>query len=291
MAIFAYACWGLVPAYWKQLPGFTSRELICWRVLFSVVSLLPILAWRKETSSILTLLRSPRSTIGLLATSLLIGFNWSLYIWAVTHGHIVESSLGYFLNPLFNMALGTVLLKERLNRFQLAACALASAGVALLTWQTGSLPWISLLLAVSFGLYGYLRKVMRFPTLSATFLETTVLAVPALLGLFWLQTQGGLHASVAAPKEWLWLSLCGLVTTVPLLAFAEAAIALPLTAMGFLQFLSPTFQFLLGVFVYDEPFRTEQWLSFSFIWTGLALFLFDLALRSGITCRAASSRK
>jgi len=291
LAIFAYACWGLVPAYWKQLPGFDSRELICWRVFLSVVSLLPILAWRKESSSILALLRSRRSSVALLASSLLIGFNWSLYIWAVTNGHIVESSLGYFLNPLFNMALGTILLKERLNRLQVAACTLAAVGVALLTWQAGSLPWISLLLAVSFGLYGFLRKTMRFPTLPATFLETVALAVPAGIALCWLSTQGEIHAPVASLKELLWLSLSGLITTIPLLAFAEAAVALPLTAMGFLQFLSPTFQFLLGVFVYGEPFRPEQWLSFSFIWAGLVLFLFDLALRSGIACRAPPSRK
>ena len=289
LAIFAYACWGLVPAYWKQLPGFSSPELISWRVLLSVISLLPILAWKKESSSILAILRNRRLTIGLLGTSLLIGFNWSLYIWAVTNGHIVESSLGYFLNPLFNMALGTLLLKERLNRLQLAACALASFGVALLTWQTGALPWISLLLAASFGLYGFLRKVLRFPTLAATFSESVALSVPALLGL--LLFAGQLHAPVASLKEWLWLSLSGLVTALPLLAFAAAAVALPLSAMGFLQFLSPTFQFLLGVFAYDEPFRAEQWLSFSFIWMGLALFLFDLALRSGIACRARSSRK
>ncbi len=291
LALFAYASWGLVPAYWKQLPSFDAKELILWRVLFSAVFLLPILAWRKESSSIVGILCQPRSSMGLLSTSLLIGFNWSLYIWAVTNGHIVESSLGYFLNPLINMLLGTVLLKERLNNRQLAACALATFGVALLTWQAGMLPWISLLLALSFGLYGYLRKTLRLPTVPATTGEALILSAPALLGLFWLYTHGGLHANVATPSEWLWLSASGLVTSLPLLAFAAAAVALPLTAMGFFQFLSPTLQFLLGVFVYGEPFTREQWFSFSFIWLGLALFLLDLALRSGIACRARASRK
>jgi len=163
--------------------------------------------------------------------------------------------------------------------------------VALLTWQAGTLPWISLLLALSFGLYGYLRKTLRFPTVPATTGETLLLSVPALLGLFWLSAHSGLHASVATPAEWMWLSASGLVTSLPLLAFAAAAVALPLTVMGFFQFLSPTLQFLLGVFVYGEPFTREQWLSFSFIWLGLALFLLDLALRSGIACRARTSRK
>jgi chloramphenicol-sensitive protein RarD len=280
LALFAYAWWGFVPAYWKQIPQFPALELILWRVVFSSVSLLPFLAWRKDFSSILRLLRSPSSTIALIGTAGLIGFNWSLYIWAVTSGHILESSLGYFLNPLLNMALGTILLKERLNRTQWLAFSLAAAGVAWLTWSAGKPPWIALLLALSFTLYGLGRKLARLPTLPATSVETFFLTVPAALGIFFLASRHGLHAPVANNTEWAWLSLSGLVTTIPLLAFAEAAVRLPLSVLGFVQFVSPSLQFLLGVMVYREPFTAEKGIGFALIWTGLAFFLADLAKRS-----------
>ena len=280
LALLAYAWWGFVPAYWKQIPQFPASELILWRVLFSAVSLLPFLAWRKDFSSILRLLRSPSSTFALLGTAGLIGFNWSLYIWAVMNGHIVESSLGYFLNPLLNMALGTILLKERLNRIQWLAFALAALGVAWLTWSAGKPPWIALLLALSFALYGLGRKLARLPTLPATSVETFFLTVPAALGIILLAERQSLHAPVASGTEWVWLSLSGLVTTIPLLAFAEAAVLLPLTVLGFVQFVSPSLQFLLGVLVYKEPFTVEHGIGFALIWTGLAFFLADLARRT-----------
>lgn len=279
LALLAYACWGFVPAYWKQIPAFSAWELILWRVVFSALALLPALAWRREFPSLFALLRAPRSAFALIGTSCLIGFNWSLYIWAVTSGHIVESALGYFLNPLLNVALGTFLLKERMSFQQKLACLLASLGVAWLTWSAGQLPWIALLLAFSFAAYGLGRKLARLPTLPATTAETLILAPPAAFGLVWLHAHGGLHASVAGPGEWAWLSLSGPVTAIPLLAFAEAAVHLPLTVMGFVQFVSPSLQFLLGVLVYREPFSLEKAAGFALIWAGLAFFVVDLARR------------
>lgn len=280
LALFAYASWGLVPAYWMQVPHFTSWELIAWRVLLSFASCLPILAWRREFHSLFRLLRAPSSCFALLGTAFLIGFNWSLYIWAVTNGHIVESSLGYFLNPLLNMALGTALLKEKMSPLQWLAFSLAAAGVAWLTWAAGSLPWIALLLALSFALYGLGRKLLRLPTLPATTAEAFFLAPVALGALFFLSTrEGGLHGAGAPASEWLWLSLAGLVTTIPLLAFAEAAVQLPLTVLGFVQFVSPSLQFLLGVGVYGEPFTATRALGFALIWAGLGFFLADLGRR------------
>lgn len=279
LAVFAYASWGLVPAYWKQIPHFTSWELIAWRVLLSFASCLPLLAWRGEFSSMFRLLRAPSSGVALLGTALLIGFNWSLYIWAVTNGHIVESSLGYFLNPLLNMALGTLLLKERMSPLQWAAFALAAAGVAWLTWSAGTPPWIALLLASSFAFYGLARKLLRLPTLPATSLETMFLAPAAAAGL-WHLSGSGLHGAGAPAVELAWLALAGLVTTIPLLAFAEAAVHLPLTVMGFVQFVSPSLQFLLGAVVYGEPFTASQALGFALIWAGLGFFLADLARRA-----------
>lgn len=281
MAIFAYAWWGFVPAYWKQLPLFSSWELISWRVALSLLSLLPVLAWRREFPAVWQLIRRPSSCAGLLATAFLIGFNWSLYIWAVTNGHIIESSLGYFLNPLMNMAIGTVVLKERLNGVQRLAFLLAALGVGWLTWRAGSLPWIALLLALSFTLYGLGRKLLRLPTLPATAVETVFLFPPAAALLYSLWgSAAGVHGFVAGGSEWAWLALAGPVTTIPLLAFAEAAIALPLTTLGFIQFVSPTFQFLLGFAVYHEPFSPDRALGFALIWAGLGFFVSDLYSRN-----------
>lgn len=285
LALLAYAWWGLAPIYWKQIPSIPSEELILYRVVFSTLSLLPIILLRKELPRTLNLFRTPSSTIGCLIASLLVGFNWYLYIWAIAHHRVVESSLGYFLNPLVNMALGTLFLKERMNSAQKIACAFAAAGTAFLTWQTGQLPWVALLLAASFGLYGFTRKVMQFPTLAATFAETIVLLPAVLVALGWITAHSALHGSAAPTREIVWVLFSGVVTTVPLLAFAEAAKSLPLSFMGFLQFFTPSVQFLLGVFLYREPFGPERWWAFLLIWAGLAIFLSDTARRSGINAR------
>ncbi len=285
LAVLAYAWWGLVPAYWKQVPSFTAEELILYRVVLSFLSLVPVVIYRKEFSRILAIFRSPSSSFGCLIASVLIGFNWYLYIWAIAHNRVVESSLGYFLNPLVNMALGTLLLREKMNRAQKIACAFAALGTSLLAWQSGQVPWVALLLALSFGLYGFTRKVMQFPTLAATFTETIVLLPATFVGLYWLGSRGGLHGSTAPTREIAWALLSGLVTTIPLLAFAEAAKHLPLSFLGFLQFFTPSVQFMLGVFVYREPFGAERWVPFGVIWAGLLLFLYDSGRRAGINAR------
>ncbi len=291
LAIFAYAMWGLVPVYWKQLPNFSAEELILFRILLSALFLLPIILYRGEGKRLFQIFRTPSKLLGSLAASLLIGFNWYLYIWAIGHNHVVESSLGYFLNPLVNMALGTLFLKERMNRAQSLACCFAAAGTLILTWQTGSLPWVSILLALSFGFYGFTRKILQFPTLAGTFLETVLLSLPATFGLLWLSNHHGLKGSAAPSSEITWLLLSGAVTTIPLLAFAEAAKSLPLTVMGFLQFLSPSLQFMLGVFLFKEQFSPARWVSFSVIWFGLLIFLWDIAERSRFACSYMPSRK
>jgi chloramphenicol-sensitive protein RarD len=281
LAFFAYGCWGFFPAYWKQIPQFSSYELMAWRVILSLFSLIPLLAWRREFPTLLKLMIKPGSFFGLLGTALIIGFNWSLYIWAVTNGHIVESSLGYFLNPLMNLAIGALVLKEKLNPPQKLAFLLASLGVAWLTYTAGAPPWIALLLALSFTLYGLGRKFLHLPTLPATTAETFFLAPAAAAALFYLATgPTGLHAGVASSGELFWLALAGLVTAIPLLAFAAAAVALPLTVLGFTQFISPSLQFLLGVVVYKEPFSQTRAFGFFLIWSGLAFFLGDLARRA-----------
>lgn len=275
LALFAYATWGIVPIYWKLLPSLSPEELILYRVLLSALFLGAVLWWKGQGGTLLEFARNRRVTGGLLVSSLLIGFNWYLYVWAVAREHVVEASLGYFLNPLMNVALGTLLLDERMRRLQWGACALAALGAGVLVWQTDTIPWIALSLASSFALYGLIRKKLGVRTLPATLWETLLLCLPCALALTWMVKSGvsGIHS---APAVELWLlPLAGVITSTPLLAFAEAAKHLPLTVLGFIQFLSPTIQFLLGVFVYHEPFGHAQWIAFSFIWAGLFLFLLD----------------
>lgn len=260
-----------MPAYWKLLGAFPARELILYRILLALAFLAP-LGWNRRA-----LLRALpfRSFLGLAASGALIGFNWFLYVWAVGNNRVVEASLGYFLNPLVNVALGTLLLGETLTRGLRVACALAVAGAALLTFAHGELPWVAILLALSFSLYGLSRKLLNVDTISGTFAETLLLAPFAALALGLLYQQGQGHAPSATATEWAILLAAGVVTTVPLLAFAEAARRLTFSELGLLQFLSPTLQFLLGVFVYREPFSPLQWLAFALIWAGLAFFALD----------------
>ncbi len=273
LAIFAYAWWGFVPVYWKQLAAFSSEELILYRVLLSAAFLFPLYFWTKRTQQRLNL---AKVALPLTLSGLLIGFNWYLYVWAVNHDRVVEASLGYFLNPLMNVALGTLLLKERMHVALRWACGFAAAGAALLAFSQEAIPWVALLLASSFAFYGLLRKQIGVHTISGTFFETTLLTIPATLALGFLFTQEKSYLPEANHLELWWLLLAGVITTMPLLAFAEAAKGMTLSALGFFQFLSPSIQFLLGVFYYKEPFATKQWLAFSLIWIGLGIFLMDL---------------
>jgi chloramphenicol-sensitive protein RarD len=275
LALLAYAWWGFVPVYWKLLHAVPAEELILYRVLLSCLFLAPIVWWRKQSGDLWQFAKSARISLGLFVSSLLIGFNWYLYVWAVNHDHVVDASLGYFLNPLVNVAFGTIFLQERMRRAQWGACFVAALGAGLLVWYTGKLPWIALLLAISFAFYGLLRKQLRVSTFPGTLWETLLLAIPSLIALLFLLKGGQSQALQGSTSMLLLLSLAGFITTVPLLAFAEAAKQLPLSVMGFFQFLSPSIQFILGVFVYNEPFSPTQWLAFACIWLGLGIFLLD----------------
>lgn len=287
LAIFAYAWWGLVPIYWKILQSFPANELILYRIILSAVFLFPLLflklgRHRKKLNR--------RILSGLFLSGFLIGFNWFLYVWAVNAGHVVETSLGYFLNPLLNIALGKIFFRDEMNQRQANACLLAAIGVGVLVAYTGKLPWIAILLAVSFAFYGFTRKKLHVPTIQGTFVETIMLTVPALIALFWLLKNGLSHTLDATPKELILLSFAGIITTVPLLAFAEATKHLTLSTMGFFQFIAPSLQFLLGVFVYKEAFGGFQWIAFAFIWAGLALFIYDLNKKKSLAQTKAQAK-
>lgn len=281
MAIGAYALWGVMPLYWHLLSAVPALQIVLHRIVWSALFVGGYLLWRDGRHWLRRTLAQPRLWWMLLLSGLLIACNWGLYIWAVNAGHVVESALGYFINPLFNVLLGVLLLRERLRPLQWLAVALAALGVLWLALQHGRLPWIALALAGSFGLYGLLRKLAHVDAVAGLGVESAYLLPPALLGLAWyaLQTPGGLFAGSGAGGAAL-LVFGGVVTALPLVGFAYAVRRVPLATVGLLQYLSPTLQFLIGVFVFGEPFDRTRLVGFACIWLALAVFAVD-GLRRG----------
>ncbi len=245
------------------------------RIVWSLLLVTVVLSWQRRWSWLPRALGSPRVMASFVASALLLSANWMTYIWAVSNGHVVDGSLGYFMTPLVNVALGYGLLGERPRRAQWIALALAAAGVAWLTASAGRLPWIGLVLGLSFGAYGLLRKVAVLGALEGLTLETMILAPAAVAAMAWWW--GNSATSFPAPDAATnaWLVGLGPATTVPLLLFALAARRLSLTSLGLLQYVSPTIQFLLGVWLFQEPFSVARLAGFALIWSALALYTFD----------------
>ena len=268
----AYLCWGLFPLYWEPLSQVPALQILCHRIVWSALLLALILAVRGSWGWLAESLRD-RRRLGLLALSAgMLSANWLIYIWAVTHNRVVEASLGYFINPLVNVLIGRMVLGERLTRPQALAVIVSALGVGWLTLTAGTLPWIALLLAVSFGVYGLLRKTARLPSLEGLALETWLLFPLAFAGLMWFEFEGAgacLHG--AALDDWLLVG-GGIVTTLPLLMFASGARRLTLTTLGLMQYISPTLQFLLGVWLYHEPFGGSRMFGYALIWSALAMY-------------------
>jgi chloramphenicol-sensitive protein RarD len=281
-ALAAFLGWGLLPVYWKALITVSPFEILCHRVVWSLVFIAAILTLRKGWSETFAPLRSRRDLIILTGSSLMIGCNWLLYIWAVNNDHVLDTSLGYYINPLVNVLLGFVFLRERLRPLQLVAIGLAALGVINSVVAHGQLPWISLALAVSFGLYGLLRKVASVESLPGLFLETLVLGPFALAYILWLQAHGASALFHQGMRVDLLLMGAGVATAMPLIGFAYGARRLRLTTVGLLQYLAPSIAFLLGVFVYKEPFNISHLTTFALIWSGLAVYTAE----SVITMRA-----
>lgn len=277
LGIGAYLSWGFLPIYLKAVGSVPAPEILAHRILWSLLLVAGVVVLARRGAAVSALLRAPR-TIGLLAvTAMLIGINWLTYIWAVNAGHVLETSLGYFINPLVNVALGVIVLGERLRRPQVAAVALAAVGVTILAVAQGSLPWISLVLAFSFGLYGLLRKMAPVDPLTGLLGETALLAPLCLFYLLWLASLGTGSFGASTGIDVL-LVLSGLVTAVPLLMFAAAGKRLRYATIGLLQYIAPTIQFLLAVLLYGEALTAAHLVTFGFIWAGLALYAAD-ALR------------
>ncbi|WP_245778889.1 EamA family transporter RarD [Dokdonella immobilis] len=285
-ATVAFAIWGLMPLYWHLLKTVPSLQIITHRILWSALMVGGWLIWRHGRGWLRETLRQPRAAWMLALSGTLIALNWGLYIWAVNAGHVVETSLGYFINPLLNVVLGVFLLGERLNRAQWISVAIAATGVLWLTFNYGSFPWIALALACSFGLYGLIRKIAAVPPVRGLGVESIYLFLPALVFLLWTEShgQGGFIASPAAGgwglKAGILLVFGGALTAIPLIAFAEAVRRIPFSVVGLMQYMAPTLQLLCGVLVFGEPFGRDRMVGFALIWIALGIFAIEGIVRS-----------
>jgi chloramphenicol-sensitive protein RarD len=274
-ALCAYMAWGSFPIYFKSLHDIAPLEILLHRMVWALGFLLIVLAVRRQWAWLSTTLRQPKVLAGFTASALLLSTNWFVYIWAVNHDRIIDASLGYFMTPLVNVLLGFLVLGERLRRLQWAAVFVAALGVAWLTWENGHLPWIGLTLGLTFGTYGLLRKTAKLGALEGLSLETLLLfplAVLALAVMAWNGSNSFIHAP--ATSQWL-LVAAGPITAIPLLLFATAARRIPLSTLGLLQYITPTLQLLVGVWLYHEPFSAARLLGFAAIWIALALYSAD----------------
>jgi len=274
-AVAAYTLWGLLPIFWKALQAVPSLEILCHRTVWSLVFVLLLLLARRQWAWLRQARRNPKILLIFLGTTCLLGVNWFTYIWAVNSGHVVDSSLGYFINPLISVLLGVLFLRERLRPWQGVAIAIAAAGVLLLTLGHGAFPWIALTLALTFAFYGLLRKIAPLGSLEGLSLETALLSLPALGYLLYLQWAGTASFGQVGAATSMLLALSGVATALPLLMFAYAARRVTLATVGVLQYIAPTLQFLLGVFVYGEPFGQARLLGFVAIWTALLIYSFE----------------
>jgi chloramphenicol-sensitive protein RarD len=270
--IAAYSLWGFLPLYWKALQEVPAGEILANRIVWSFVFVLILLSLQRKWRWLKPALGQRRVLITFTVTALLLAVNWFVYIWAVNAGFVIETSLGYFINPLVNVLLGVFFLRERLRKGQLAAITMAFGGVLYLTFSYGAFPWIALTLAFSFGFYGLLRKTAPLPAAEGLTLETALLTLPSLAVMLYLGRTGSGHFAAGDPRLSLLLIGVGVITAVPLILFAAAAQRITLTNLGLLQYIAPTIQFLLGVFVFNEAFGREQLAGFALIWSALLVY-------------------
>lgn len=276
--VLAYGLWGIAAAYWKLLAGVDAIELIAHRAVWGLGTFGVIVLVAGQLPALRAALRDRRLVGQMAVSGALLAVNWSLFVWATLSGHLLEASLGYFINPLLSVALGTIVLRERLSRLQWLAIGLAALGVAVLTWRAGRVPWVALLLATTFATYGYVRKTARVDALVGSTIETILMAPIAVIYLIVI-AGGGAFGHADLPTHVLLIGT-GVVTAIPLILFTSATRRLPLSTVGFLQYLAPTGQFLLAVIAYGEPLAAGRLFAFGMIWTGLIAFSIDLWRRA-----------
>ncbi|MGD2037939.1 MAG: EamA family transporter RarD [Desulfobacterales bacterium] len=271
----AFLIWGISPIYWKMMRVVPAFEIILHRIVWSFILLLPLMIILRRWQEFVDALKNYRTLLILLFTAMIVGGNWLLYIWAVNNDYLLQASLGYYINPLVNVVLGMVFLKERLRLLQIVAVMLATAGVIYLTVYFGAFPWIALTLAVTFGFYGLIRKVAPVGSLVGLTVETLLLSIPALVYIVYLDIQGQGSIFRVSLKLDLLLVGCAPVTAIPLLLFTLGARRLYLSTMGLLQYIAPSCMFILAVFLFREPFAMAQVVTFILIWTALAIYSMD----------------
>jgi chloramphenicol-sensitive protein RarD len=287
----AYGMWGLFPLYWPLVRPAGSLEILASRMVWSLVCVAVILATRRHWSWIPLLRREPRKIALLGCASLAVTINWGTYIWAVNANHVVDASLGYFINPLVTILFGVVLLRERLRPAQWCAVGIGAAAIVELAIGDGRLPWISLILAFSFGSYGLIKKVAAVPAIESMAVESAFQFLPALAYLIYLQAAGRAVFGHAPWHVTVLLAGAGLVTVVPLIWFAAGAIRLPLSTMGLLQFLTPILQLLCGVFVAHETVPGTEWIGFAIVWLALAVLTYDGLRQARATAERRSAER
>ncbi|MFP5390239.1 MAG: EamA family transporter RarD [Gammaproteobacteria bacterium] len=278
-AALAFVLWGAFPLYFHALAAIPPTQILAHRIVWSLAFLVVVVTLRGQWSWLSGLRGKGRVVASFAASSILLSSNWLLYIWAVNSGHVIEGSLGYFINPLVNVMLGYLVLKERLRPVQWSAIGIAAAGVMWLTWQAGHMPWIALLLAATFGGYGLLRKTAALGALEGLTFETMLLFPFAVAYLVWMGVHGvNGFAAADHPTRWL-LAAAGPITAIPLLLFASGARQIPLSVLGLLQYIGPTLQLSLGIFMFHEAFTFERMIGFAMIWTALAVYAIEGLLR------------
>ena len=284
----AYVLWGMFPLFFKQLQAASAIEVVLHRMVWSLVFVLIVLAVLRRWNWLGDVRRSPALLGKFAVSALLLAGNWLSYVWAVNNGHVLDASLGYFILPLINVALGFIFLHERPRKAQWVAFALAATGVLWMAVQSGHVPWLALLIAMTFGFYGLMRKTATLGALEGMSLETMLLAPLAVVALLWAGPSGpGSQWPAHDAHTWLFFLLSGPVTAIPLLLFAAGARRVPLSTMGFLQYITPSILALMGVFLYGEPFAGPRAVGFVFIWVALALYTAE-GLWAGL--RAAAAR-
>lgn len=272
--------WGILPLFWKQLQHVPSMQSLAHRIVWAFLILALLLAAIRRTSWLKSAWVHPKTMLPFAATAFLLGINWYTYIWAVNANYIVETSLGYFINPILSVLLGVLFLKEKLRSWQWGAIGVAAVGVLWLTVSYGSLPWVALTLAITFGFYGLIRKTALLGALEGLSLEAGMLFIPALGYLIYIETKGsGVFGRLDVTTDSLFV-VSGLLTALPLLLFAAGARRIKLISVGLLQYLAPTLQLIIGVFIYGEPFPMERMVGFSLIWAALLIYSVEGLVRS-----------
>lgn len=273
----AYVLWGILPVYWKALELVSPFEILSSRFMWSCVFVLLLIIFQKKwplfTKEVKQVFSNVKTGAAMVAAGITISFNWGTFIWAVNNGHIVETSMGYYINPLVSILFAVVFLRERLDKMQLAAITCAFIGVASMVYSFGKIPWVSLTLAFTFALYGLLKKILPVSALTSIMLETLLITPLALVYEYSLWQQGVSFYASENLQVIIMLTGAGVVTAIPLLLFTAGARLLPLKIIGFLQYISPTLTLLIGVFVYNEAFTASHLLAFGWIWAALLLFI------------------